>query len=160
MCLFVSCGKRDSRALYLICNELVWRGEDNKIHKKRRVTARYACISYATQPTGPGRVVGSGKYRGTPLLARHLYAARLTLHKKLNCKSCSSRDSLGKDVLGLLIFDPVRILRPRTRSALLFLYLTLPLPYRKTMHGHPSTHRRSGSQHRATPTSKSRKMQR
>ena len=64
------------------------------------------------------------------ILAAHLYGARLTLHKKLNSKSCSSRDSLCTVVLGFSIFDPVRILRPR-RSP--------------TMHGHPSTHRRSGA---------------
>ena len=60
----------------------------------------------------------------------HLYGARLRLHKKLNSKSCSSRDSAYRVVLGFSIFDPVRILRPR-RSP--------------TMHGHPSTHRRSGA---------------
>ena len=64
------------------------------------------------------------------ILAAHLYAARLTLHKKLNSKSCSSRDCACRVVLGFSIFDPVRILRPR-RSP--------------TMHGHPSTHRRSGA---------------
>ena len=69
------------------------------------------------------------------------YAARLTLHKKLNGKSCSSRDSPPEDVLRFSIFDLVRILRPR-RSPI--------------MHGHPSTHRRSGGQHRATPIKKSK----
>ena len=63
--------------------------------------------------------------------------------RKRNSKSCSSRDALGKDVLGFLIFDPVRNLRPR-RSP--------------TMYGHPSTHRRSGGQHKATPTSKKSKI--
>ena len=66
----------------------------------------------------------------THFVAEHLYGARLRLHKKLNSKSCSSRDSPCTVVLGFSIFDPVRILRPR-RSP--------------TMHGHPSTHRRSGA---------------
>ena len=66
----------------------------------------------------------------THFLVEHLYGARLTLHKKLNSKSCSSRDCACRVVLGFSIFDPVRILRPR-RSP--------------TMHGHPSTHRRSGA---------------
>ena len=66
----------------------------------------------------------------THFSADHLYAARLRLDKKLNSKRCSSRDSAYCVVLGFSIFDPVRILRPR-RSP--------------TMHGHPSTHRRSGA---------------
>ena len=76
----------------------------------------------------------------THFLAAHLYGARLRLHKKLNSKSCSSRDSPPTVVLGFSIFDPVRILRPR-RSP--------------TMHGHPFTHRRSLSIIRATLTPKS-----
>ena len=71
---------------------------------------------------GPGDV--------THFSADHLYAARLRLDKKLNSKRCSSRDSAYCVVLGFSIFDPVRILRPR-RSPI--------------MHGHPSTHRRSGA---------------
>ena len=62
-----------------------------------------------------------------------MYGSRLRLHKKLNSKSCSSRDSAYRVVLGFSSFDHVRILRPR-RSP--------------TMHGHPSTHRRIGGQHR------------
>ena len=66
----------------------------------------------------------------THFSVRHLYGARLRLDKKLNSKKGSSRDSPSTVVLGFSIFDPVRILRPR-RSL--------------TMHGHPSTHRRSGA---------------
>ena len=77
--------------------------------------------------SGAGGCRGGSKGRQ---LRKHLYGARLTLHKKLNSKSCSSRDSPCTVVLGFSIFDPVRILRPR-RSP--------------TMHGHPSTHRRSGA---------------
>ena len=51
-------------------------------------------------------------------------------HARSLSSSCSRAHCASDTVLGFSIFDPVRILRPR-RSP--------------TMHGHPSTHRRSGA---------------
>ena len=126
----------------VICNELVWRGEDNKIHKASR--NRPICVIYPTLRNLQRRArAGRGKYRGTPFLARHLYAARLTLHiKKLNCKSCSSRDSLGKDVLGLSFSTPFAFCV--LGRGQLCCFFTLPYLY---LIGRPcmATHRRTAA---------------
>ena len=120
------------------------------LHARRALEARWRGARVAVGVSDTLRIKGWVRRNVTHFSVRHLYGARLRLHKKLNSKSCSSRDSLGTVVLGFSIFDSVRILRLRPQRS-------------PTMHGHPSSIDAppQRSQHRATlsRTSKSRKLQ-
>ena len=65
-----------------------------------------AVASPDTRPAGARRRRRERTPRRTP---DHLYGARLRLHKKLNSKSCSSRDSPSSVVLGIFDFRPSEV---------------------------------------------------